>query len=98
MATTQASFTHTISGRKVLRYLPHHHRGALLNKSHAVNDHNLRVSDGVEARTLCGAVLVVQEIPEVVAADGGALFNCRPVGPGSRVTCKDCLKRLGVMS
>lgn len=93
---TTATFTHTITGRKSLRYLPHHHRGVLLNKTHAVANEKLSIRDGAEAETVCGAVLAVEELSEVVAADGGAFYNCRPASEASRVTCKDCRKKLGM--
>lgn len=91
-----ATFTHTINSRKLLRYLPHHHRGPALNKTHAVASESLRVRDGAEAETVCGMVVRIEELPEVLATDGGPLYNCRAVTAASRVTCKDCLVKLGM--
>lgn len=86
--------THTINGRKALRYLPHHHRGALVNKTHAVANQSLSIREGAEAETLCGMVIQVTELSEVVAVDGGAFYNCRKATEASRITCKDCLAKL----
>jgi len=87
--------THVIRGRKVERYTRHHHRGAGLNKVHAVCDPALRVRDGYRAVTVCGATVRVEELGEVLGADGGAVYNCRPAD-GSDVTCRDCRKKLGL--
>ena len=88
--------THTITGRKGLRHTPHHHRGPALNKTHAVCDAGLRVRGGAATVTVCGAAVTVSELCEVVGADGGPVYNCRPAATPDRVTCKDCRRKLGI--
>lgn len=85
------SFTHVIRGRKAQRHLSHHHRGPALNKRHAVNDPALQIRHYATAETVCGATVTVQELDEYA---GGPVYNCWPATADSRVTCKDCLKKL----
>lgn len=93
-ATQPQAFTHTISGRKTLRYLPHHHRGPQLNKRHAVNPGSLY--EGKQVNTVCGESVRIDILGEVVAADGGFLWNCTKAADASEVTCKNCRKKLGL--
>lgn len=89
------NITHTIAGRPALRYLPHHHRGPVLNRTHAVSTPTQAIYTGAIARTICGAAIGVEELPErLAAANGGPLYNCLPASAGARVTCRDCFKKL----
>ena len=66
--------------------------GRLVNKSHAATVAAVR--DGEEAATVCGMVIRVEELTEVLAADGGPLYNLPPRDSVSQITCKDCRKKL----
>lgn len=86
--------THVIAGRPALRYLQHHHAGVRLNRTHAVDCAGLIIRDRATTRTLCGAEVTIQELPELVAADGGPVYNCRATADGKAVTCRDCKRKL----
>ncbi len=85
-------FTHTITGAKVARYLPSHHRDTPTNRVHAVNDSGLVVRHGASVATLCGRTVGIFERPETYTPT----YNCRPCTDATRVTCRDCLNILGV--
>lgn len=86
--------THVIRGRKVLRHLPHHHRGPAVNKAHAVDAPGLSIRDRDDVTAVCGATVRIEELVEVVGADGGPAYNCYPTTDAKRVTCRDCARKL----
>jgi hypothetical protein len=90
--TTTPAFTHTITGRASLRYVQHHHRGPKQNRTHAINNAGLVIREMVQVETVCGGSVRMEHIEEIY----GEPMNCGVASERSRITCKDCRKKLGI--
>ncbi len=90
--TTTPAFTHTITGDSSIRYVRNHHRPLKQNRTHAINNANLVIREMVQVETVCGGSVRMEHIEEIY----GEPMNCGPVSERSRITCKDCRKKLGL--